>query len=305
MKTINTKNLTDNKQKESKKDLAKDLRIALVSDLHLECCEIDLDFKDADVLIFAGDIMPISQGNVVDYLKNKYGKYKNIIFVPGNHDYYGGIFKETENEWRAAAKNSNVNVLINNTITIDGVDFIGAPLFTNFKLKSIWPVNALKDMVERGISDFSRIMIDASNFIIPNDYVNFFNESVNFIEKELSERNSNEKIVITHWPPSEKSLHQKYKNNPYNPYFINSGLDKLFVKPKYWLHGHTHDAFNYKILNTKIVCNPRGYVFMYGDEIKQENFGDYKPYFFNTPIKNKILDNTNILENILQKNNLP
>ena len=27
-----------------------------------------------------------------------------------------------------------------------------------------------------------------------------------------------------------------------------------------WVHGHTHDSFDYTINGTRVVCNPRGYV---------------------------------------------
>lgn len=26
-----------------------------------------------------------------------------------------------------------------------------------------------------------------------------------------------------------------------------------------WIHGHTHDPFDYEIHGTRVVCNPRGY----------------------------------------------
>lgn len=30
-------------------------------------------------------------------------------------------------------------------------------------------------------------------------------------------------------------------------------------RPALWIHGHTHDAFDYELYGTKVVCNPRGY----------------------------------------------
>jgi hypothetical protein len=29
---------------------------------------------------------------------------------------------------------------------------------------------------------------------------------------------------------------------------------------KLWTHGHTHDVFDYMIGDTRILCNPRGYI---------------------------------------------
>jgi hypothetical protein len=26
-----------------------------------------------------------------------------------------------------------------------------------------------------------------------------------------------------------------------------------------WVHGHTHDSFDYEVNGTRVVCNPRGY----------------------------------------------
>ncbi|MEO8655932.1 MAG: metallophosphoesterase, partial [Ramlibacter sp.] len=26
-----------------------------------------------------------------------------------------------------------------------------------------------------------------------------------------------------------------------------------------WIHGHTHDSFDYRMNGTRVVCNPRGY----------------------------------------------
>jgi len=29
---------------------------------------------------------------------------------------------------------------------------------------------------------------------------------------------------------------------------------------KLWIHGHTHESFDYMVGDTRIVCNPRGYI---------------------------------------------
>ena len=28
---------------------------------------------------------------------------------------------------------------------------------------------------------------------------------------------------------------------------------------KLWVHGHTHDSFDYEVNGTRVLCNPRGY----------------------------------------------
>ena len=34
---------------------------------------------------------------------------------------------------------------------------------------------------------------------------------------------------------------------------------KLEHQPRLWIHGHTHESFDYQIGKTRVVCNPRGY----------------------------------------------
>jgi hypothetical protein len=26
-----------------------------------------------------------------------------------------------------------------------------------------------------------------------------------------------------------------------------------------WIHGHTHDSFDYAVAGTRVICNPKGY----------------------------------------------
>jgi len=39
-----------------------------------------------------------------------------------------------------------------------------------------------------------------------------------------------------------------------------SNLDHLVERADLWIHGHTHDNFDYQLGRCRVVCNPRGYV---------------------------------------------
>ena len=69
-------------------------------------------------------------------------------------------------------------------------------------------------------------------------------------------------IVVGHHCPSELSVAAAYKGNLLNAAFRSSLDDFIEARPqiKLWLHGHTHFNFNYWIGDTRVVCNPRGYV---------------------------------------------
>ncbi len=36
-------------------------------------------------------------------------------------------------------------------------------------------------------------------------------------------------------------------------------LDSLVEQAEYWIHGHTHDSFDYGLGMCRVMCNPRGY----------------------------------------------
>jgi hypothetical protein len=69
-------------------------------------------------------------------------------------------------------------------------------------------------------------------------------------------------IVVGHHCPSEQSVADMYKGNLLNGAFRSKLDDFIEARPQihYWLHGHTHHNFNYWIGETRVVCNPRGYV---------------------------------------------
>ena len=42
--------------------------------------------------------------------------------------------------------------------------------------------------------------------------------------------------------------------------FVNELPETFFDVPVLWVHGHTHQSFDYRVRSCRIVCNPRGYV---------------------------------------------
>jgi predicted phosphodiesterase len=52
-----------------------------------------------------------------------------------------------------------------------------------------------------------------------------------------------------------------YEGEISNPYFL-CDVEELIRsrKPTLWIHGHTHKSRDYRIEDTRVVCNPFGYV---------------------------------------------
>ena len=60
--------------------------------------------------------------------------------------------------------------------------------------------------------------------------------------------------------PTPKSIAARFKNSSINACFVSDLTEKICVwQPDLWLHGHTHDSFDYRVGRTRIVCNARGY----------------------------------------------
>ena len=92
---------------------------------------MDLSFKDADLVILAGDINLGTKG--VEWIKSTITDTP-VIYVLGNHEYYKGTYPKTLNAIRSSASGSNIHVLENKAITFGDITFHGATLWTDFAL---------------------------------------------------------------------------------------------------------------------------------------------------------------------------
>jgi Icc-related predicted phosphoesterase len=72
--------------------------------------------------------------------------------------------------------------------------------------------------------------------------------------------------VISHHAPSIRSIPDEYHNDLIYASFA-SNLENFIreTKPDFWIHGHVHEASDYFINQTRIICNPKGYP---GEEVK-------------------------------------
>ena len=81
-----------------------------------------------------------------------------------------------------------------------------------------------------------------------------------WLQKRLAQAHAGPTVVITHHAPSPRSIHPRFAGSPVNASFVSDaehllGRDRVQL----WIHGHTHDSFDYQVAGTRVVCNPRGY----------------------------------------------
>lgn len=239
------------------------MKIHLLSDLHLEFGGFEPPPTGADVVVLAGDIHVKARG--VAWAQKTFGDTP-VIYVTGNHEYYDGSLGHTLEKMRKLAEGTNVHLLQNNVITIQGVRFIGATLWTDYRLTGNQPL-AQWDAQQR-MSDFKYIRDAKFSRVKPYKLLEEHARSRFFIEEQLAQPFEGETVVVTHHAPTELSIHARYRDqSDHLSASYASRLDGLMGASKLWLHGHTHDSLDYELYGTRVVCNPRGYA---GKELNEE-----------------------------------
>lgn len=230
------------------------MKLQILSDLHLERGDYAPVQTDADVVVLGGDVHVGRRG--VGWIK-KHFPDKPVIYIAGNHEFYGNSVPGLFNELRSAVEGSHICVLENESVDIDGYRFLGCTLWTDFAL---WP-NREEAMAEakRHVGDFNLIR-GRADWFSPKDSVILHGQSLDWLNGELKKHPAEKTVVITHHAPSEKSTPPQHAGEMLNAAFV-SALDDFVgesVVPL-WIHGHTHHCVDYKIGKTRIFSNQRGY----------------------------------------------
>jgi predicted phosphodiesterase len=248
------------------------MKIHILSDLHNEFSKFVPPHTEADVVVLAGDVDNHRAG--VYWAAAAFEK--PVIYIAGNHEYYHDNTKTLPAELRAAAEGTNVQVLDNNVTVVDGVRFIGSTLWTDFRLgaSNAWEIEESKYRAASMMNDFNLIDYGGRK-LLPRDTQAFFSDAVSFIQSELSKALEGQTVVVTHHSPSPKSIHSRFAGHPINAAFC-SDLEYLMQGPNapvLWIHGHTHDAFNYVVNGrTRVIANPRGYTSRHSEGQENEHF---------------------------------
>ena len=233
------------------------MKLHILSDLHNELSHYipDATSNNADVIVLAGDIWKSAQGI---YWAREMWKNHEIVYVSGNHEFYGSRRKDVMAMQRLAAKETGVHLLENEETVLNGVRFIGSTLWTDFELFGESTKNWCMRDAQQGLNDF-RVIHEGNRHFSPMDSVILHEASVAWLEQKLKHEPFDGKtVVVTHHLPSKQSVADRYVDDSLSACFA-SNLDDLLGHSALWIHGHTHDSFDYEANGTRVVCNPRGY----------------------------------------------
>src|SRR5687767_509714 len=129
------------------------MRLNVLSDLHLSRGALAIPVNDADVVVLAGDIARPREA-----IAWASGFAKPVLYVAGNHEFYGGSIAGTLADLKRLSAGSGIRVLDNDEVLIDGVRFLGTTLWTGFMLFGEGEKRtAAMQEAQRFMRDFSRI----------------------------------------------------------------------------------------------------------------------------------------------------
>ncbi len=240
------------------------MRAWIISDLHLE---FGAPFsvsppRDADILICAGDLLTRGIVPSIEWLGAKIAPFIPVVFVAGNHEYYGGAVQEGIRDARSLRLGyPNVHFLENGAVTIGDVRFVGGTLWTDFRLGGRDPALAMAT-AESGMNDYRKIKFSKLPYrkFKPIHAYRMHQETRAFLLAALAENKDGKTVVVTHHAPSLKSIPREFSDDPLSPCYA-SDLESVIGEggPTLWVHGHVHRGVHSRIGETRIIANPRGY----------------------------------------------
>ncbi len=236
------------------------VKIQVVSDIHLEFtgmgCDLDpVAEVERDLLILAGDLA--EGGNAIAWLMQQTA-ISPVVYVAGNHEYYGGEIDKVDKMFRALDEDvPNFHFLQENVYEQDGIRIAGCTLWTDMKDQDAWH----RRQVARSMADFTGAITKRGTRFTPD-----IAAGINMQHRNWLLRQEDIDIVVTHHAPSWQSITPYWEEHGglLNCGFAGSSDDIISaLAPRYWIHGHMHSFIRYwhdkKVDGTQVLCNPRGY----------------------------------------------
>ena len=144
------------------------MKIRILSDLHLEFQHWSPPKADADIIVLAGDIDVGIRG--IEWARRSFPSTP-VVYVPGNHEFYGRHMWDLMEELLEEGKRFGVDVLDGRDLSIGGVRFLGATLWTDFALQGSdrGSTDRAMDDAQYGMNDFRLIRYGEGRVFRPAD----------------------------------------------------------------------------------------------------------------------------------------
>jgi Icc-related predicted phosphoesterase len=212
---------------------------------------------DFDVLVIAGDLMPRMERGV-EWLQRRVTD-KPVIYIAGNHEGYGCDIDRTREKAKGAAADTNIAVMENESLVINGVRFLAGTLWTDFELFGRPDVAML--VAAEQMNDYRLIRKDNyAHRLRPIDTAARHRATRRFIEAELAKPFAGPTVIVTHHGPYRGAIKQGHEQDTLSAAYV-SDLTKVIERfqPNLWIYGHTHRSDDTRLGNTRVISNAKGY----------------------------------------------
>lgn len=235
------------------------MKIHYCSDLHLEfesnsqlLTQRPLNTK-ADILILAGDIIPLQDG----FLKHPFfnqvtNNFKEVLWIPGNHEFYNQHVDKFGSSY-SIALSKNFRLVNNIDVVIEGVRFVCTTLWSKIRLEN-------EKKIRSSVADFSHILLN-NNELTTEGFNNLHTTSLQYLQYSI-QQSVEPIVVVTHHLPSKLCNSPQHNQSPINDAFCVE-LSELIQSSnvKFWIHGHSHYNYYPKLIGkTFLLTNQLGYV---------------------------------------------
>lgn len=234
------------------------MRVHVLSDLHIERGVGEVPAVDADVIVLAGDIGVGTRG--VEWARDWAGD-RPVIYVAGNHEFYGQSLPGLLDDLRRAAAHSSVHVLEDEEVTVGGVRFLGCTLWSDFDFDGPEHRALSMRVCERAVSDYHVIRRDGSDAPVrAQDTRAVHLTSRRWLTERLAVDHDGPTVVVTHHAPYITYRPPEPALRLVAGAFV-SDLGELMGAQRVdlWIYGHTHRRADLEVAGTRILSNPRGY----------------------------------------------
>ncbi len=233
-----------------------EIQLQCASDLHLERRSsrfLQLLKPSGDILILAGDIGYPGRKIYGQFLHWCSLKFKFVVLVPGNHEYYGSSVPKVNKILKQLCQKYGVYFLEKDILEISelGIVILGTTLWSNIPdNKACYISEAIEDY--HAIKDFS-----------PKISHELYLENREWLKTKIKfyrARNPEYSIVVIthHAPEMTNTINPRYRGFPDNCAFASDCTD-IMEGVNLWIYGHTHYNNTFKIGSTTITSNQRGY----------------------------------------------
>lgn len=245
------------------------MKLQVLSDLHIDSYAKrqkplgTIAQTDADLILVAGDTANSDAG--MQWLQQQAElNDKPVITIAGNHEYFSEdvlAFDDKLSQWDTFDKASSKGLKFLQCQQLDfgEIRILGCTLWTDYQFEA---TSETRESVMAFMRDYRQIMAGAELFS-PEMSVQIHQRHRAWLKQALIEAHSEGKcvVVMTHHSVTPRSVSEQYAGRPSNAAFVtdlSSWMHQDWA-PKLWLHGHTHEAFDYVEGKTRVIVNPRAY----------------------------------------------